>query len=362
MPPRTPEIVKLRLAVLAATALALSGCGDPTSVPEKEVIRPAYVAEARAGSPDGLAFTGEVRAIRRAELAFAASGRVTRVMVEPGDVVRQGQVLAELDVLPLKAQLDSATAELQRGEAQLREVRQRLDRLRIAQKSDAVGAAELGSTQAELESARSAVQGARAHREAADWSLRQATLRAPFAGVVGARAIEPGQAGGPGVTAISIDGAGRELSLLVPESLTLRPGQPVSLHDGRTRLASKVLRIGGRLEAGGVRRVFVAVPDDAAVGSTWSATLDTAAGQTAWIPLRAVLPGKEAGTGSALRLAKDGRTTEQVTLKLGALRGDWIEVTGGLAAGERIVVAGATAIRPGTRIKPVAMARPETQS
>ncbi|WP_417071301.1 efflux RND transporter periplasmic adaptor subunit [Niveibacterium terrae] len=360
MPPRTPDIEKLRLALLAAAALVLFGCGDSTSRPAKEILRPAYVTEARPANPDGLSFTGEVRARQRAELAFATSGRVARVMVEPGDVVRRGQVLAELDVQPIRAQLDAAEAGLRRAEAQLYEVRQRMDRLRIARKSDAVSAAELSSTQAELESAESAVRGARAQREAADWSMKQATLRAPFDGVLAARSIEPGQTGGLGLAAVSIDGAGRELSLLVPGNLSLKPGQIVSLQCGQTRLQSKVLRTGGRLEAGGVRKVFVALPDDAVVGATWSAVLGTSTLQKVWVPLRAVLLGRVAGEGSVLRLGKDGRTTEQVALKLGAFRGDWIEVSEGLAAGDRIVVAGATAIRPGTAIKPVAMARLET--
>ena len=68
-----------------------------------------------------------------------------------------------------------------------------------------------------------------------------------------------------------------------------------------------------------------------------------------------LMPLASAGQGQVLRLAADGRTTELADVTLGELHGDWIDVTRGLSAGERIVVAGAAAIRPGTLIKPVAV-------
>jgi len=350
-----------RCVALAIAVAAMFGCGKSAPVLAVDVIRPAYITVARADAPDGLAFMGEVRAVRRAELAFAVSGRVTQVLVQAGDAVRQGQVLAVLDVLPLKAQLATASAELRRGEAQLKEARQRMERLSVAQISDAVSAAETGTTQTELTSAEAAVQGMQAQRDAAAWSLEQATMRAPLDGFVAARSLEVGQAVGVGVPAITIDGAGRELSMLVPVNLSLKAGQPVGVYDGVTRLSSKVLRIGNRLEAGGVRKVFLNAPDDAAIGATWTVTLDaTTAHTTVWVPLRAVLPGSIAGTGSVLRLAKDGSTTELATLKLGEPHGDWIEVSAGLTPGDRVVIAGAAAIRPGTRVKPLVMAHLET--
>lgn len=360
MTPNTGMIAPWRLATLAVAALVMSGCSQSTPTTEAEVIRPVYVTEAHVGHADGPAFTGEVRAIERAELAFAVSGRVAQVMVEPGEAVRQGQVLAQLDPVPFKAQLASANAELQRGEAQLIEVKQRMDRLRVAQESNAISAAEFSGTQAELGSAESTVRSAKSQQEVAAWSLGQTSLRAPFDGVVATRNVEPGQASGPGVAAISIDGAGRELALLVPDKLSLKAGQAVSLRNGENQLKSKVLRISGRLEAGGVRKVFLTVPEDAAIGSTWAATLSTTDASAAWIPLRAVLPGSAPGSGNVLRLGKNGRTVEQAALKVGSVRGEWIEVMDGLATGDRVVVAGAMAIRPGTVVKPIVMERLET--
>lgn len=343
------------VALTLLPALGLAGCSDPSAPTMAETVRPAYVAEVRAGGHDGLRFIGEVRAARRAELAFPVSGSVAEVRVEVGDSVRAGQVLATLDMQPLRSQLVTAQSDVARTDAQLAELRKRHERVRKVQEAGAASAAELGDVQAELAATAAALRGAQAQRDLAAWSLAHASLRAPVSGVIGARLIEPGQATGPGAPVLTIDGDGRELSIAVPDSLALTQGQTVILRSGATTVSSEVLRIGGRLDAGGVRRVFLRAPANAAVGSTWEVSV-TEAGRASnpQIPLRAVL--HDTGTDGAwvLRIAKDGRTVERVPVALGKPHGQWIEVTRGLARGDRVVVAGAVAIRPGSIVKPVA--------
>lgn len=352
-----------RTALATAALAALAGCSgsepkasaETTSTP-----RIAYVAEVRNGPPNALAFVGEVRAAQRAELAFAVGGRVATVHVNPGDVVRSGQALAELDAQPLRAQLAMATGEVAKAQAQLNEIRQRLARVQVAAAAGAVGGSELGQVQAEAGTAEAALLAAQGQREAASWSLQHAVLRAPVDGVVGVRAIEPGQAAGPGAPVITLDGHGRELSVVVPEGLHLKAGQAISLLSGGQVLSSRVLRVGGRLEAGGLQRVHIAVPATAPVGSTWTVTIDQPASDapaTVQVPLRAVMPDAQTGRGHVLRLAGDGRTTEKVAVTLGAVQGEWVGITQGLSAGQRVVIAGAVAIAPGTVVKPVTYGR-----
>lgn len=346
-----------RTLAAAAALAALAGCSNPvTPTPAAEVVRSAYVVEVRPAGAERLAFVGEVRAARRAELAFPVSGRLVSVAVQPGDRVRAGQVLAQLDELPLRAQVNVANGDIARAEAQLAEARQRMERLRVAQQAGATSSAETTTVKAEVAAAEAALRGAQAQRELAAWSLGQAVLRAPLDGVIGSRSGEPGQAVGPGATVLTVDGQGRELSVLVPGSMALQPGQSVSLRHLGSDQPSRVLRIDGRLEAGGMRRIHLAVPDAAQVGSTWSAVLGPAqapATAAVQVPFRAVIPAGVAGQGHVLRIARDGRTTEKVAVTLGAMHGDWIDVTAGLATGERVVVAGASAIRPGAAVKPV---------
>ena len=347
----------MRRAIVPLTLLplfALWGCTDAGTPAPAETVRPAYVAQARSGSADGLAFVGEVRAARRAELAFAVAGRVTTVAVDVGDVVRRGQVLATLDLQPLTSQLAAAAGELARAEAQLLEARQRQERVGKAQARGAVSSAEAGAAQAELAAAEAAQRSASAQRDTAAWSLEQATLRAPVDGTVAARLVEPGQASGPGAPVITIDGAGRELTMLLPANVQVKPGQPVTLRSAGNETTSRVLRVAARLDAGGVRRVTLGVPDAAEVGSIWTASLTTAAPSGILrVPLRAVLPDAVAGAGTVLRLAPDGRTVERVAVQLGSLNGAHIDITKGLSLGDQVIVAGAAGIRPGSIVRPV---------
>lgn len=350
----------LRPAVMASGLLpllmALSACSSHEPAAVADPVRPAYVATARSSADAGLSFVGEVRATRRAELSFVVAGLVSNVLVEVGDVVRQGQVLASLDDKPLRAQLSAATAEVQRTQAQLSESLRRVERMRAAQQADAASATEWGAVQVELAGAQAAANAAQAQREQAAWSLEQSRLRSPMDGVVALRTLERGQATGPGVPVLSIDGGGRELVIYVPGSQSFKPGESVTLHGVDVTLKSRVLRSAARLEGGGVRQVWLAVPDAAQVGSTWSASVrgqSQGSAAAVQVPLRAVMPGPVANTGRALRLAADGQTLEAATLTLGAVQGEWIEVQQGLQAGERVIVAGAQALRPGMKVQPV---------
>jgi RND family efflux transporter MFP subunit len=353
---------RLCVALSLLSMLPLGGCWNSKEAPVTQNVRPAYVAEVRAGAAESLGFVGEVRAARRAELAFAVSGRVSEVAMEPGDTVRRGQVLATLDTRPLAAQRAAAQAELTRVEAQRAEAQQRLERVRRALAGGAAGGGEIAAVQAEAAALEAAHLAASAQRDAAVWSLEQASLRAPMDGTVAMRLLEPGQVAGPGAPVMAIDGNGRELSMLLPASMAIQPGQTLALRSSsadigsiRSEQHSRVLRVSGRLEAGGVRRVFLAVPAEATVGSTWVASIgNPQASPLLLVPLRAVLPDSRVGHGRVLRLARDGRTVESVEVKLGALHGRQVAVAQGLAAGDQVIVAGAAAIRPGSLVRPVA--------
>ncbi|WCM93896.1 efflux RND transporter periplasmic adaptor subunit [Acidovorax sp. NCPPB 2350] len=350
------ESRSVRLIAIAASLAALSACTRTPADTVAETVRPAYVVPARDSAAAALEYVGEVRSTQRIELAFPVSGLVGQVLVEPGDTVRRGQILALLDDKPLQAQFAAAGGDVARLEAQAAEARLRVERARAARAAGATSESEWSAVQAEQATADAALRSARAQRDLAAWSLEHARLRAPAAGVVATRTLEPGQTAGPGVPVMAIDGSGRELSIRVPGHLGLQAGQPAVLRSGAERLESRVLRVSGRLETGGVRQVFLSVPDTAPVGSTWSVAVASGAAAQAGVqvPLRALLPGQTGDAGSVLRLKADGQTTELAAVRLGAVQGDWIEVSDGLRSGDRVVVAGGASIAPGARVSPVA--------
>jgi len=300
--------------------------------------------------------SGVTRARHRARLAFETGGRLVARTVEAGGRFRAGQVLARLDARPLDnaaASAEAAVAEIAaRLDQQVRE-RERTHRLFDA------GAA----TREEVEQVDARVVALRAVSEAAAARLREArrssaegVLVAPFDGTVVAVGLQPGEFASPGATVLEVAGDGAvEVEVEVPETFVdaLRPGEAV-----RVRLPFAGREVAGTVAtrgaaAGGVGRLFpvvVALDPAAAVLAGMTAEIEVVAGgaETLSVPLSAVLnPG---GARPAVFRVVDGRV-ERVDVELGGIVGDRVAVSGALAAGDQVVVAGAAMLADGDRVE-----------
>lgn len=342
-------------AMLGVTGM-LAACSSHEPPPAAPPARPVLVAQVQQAPLGGLAFAGEVRARERAELAFAVPGVVHEALVDVGATVRRGQLLARIDAAPQQAQLAGSEAEGRRLQALLAEAQRREQRLQAARDSGAASEAEWTAVQAEVQAAREAVAAAQAQRAAAAWNRAQTELRAPFDGRVVLRQLEIGQTVGAGAPVIGLEGRGRELWLVVPASLPLAAGQSLSMTGPSGNAEARVLQLSSRLETGGSRRVLLSVPDAWPAGEVVSVRLwprDPAA-QALMVPLRAVQTDTaHPARGQVLRLPAGSQVPQRVSVTLGALQGDQVEVLGGLKAGEQVVLAGGQALADGQPVTPV---------
>ena len=151
--------------------------------------------------------TGYVTARREATVSAQITGTLTAVLIEEGDHVKEGQVLGRLDdtaqqaaLAQAEAQLHSAQALLQQSEAQLaqneRDVKR--DEDLVERKLVSEQAVELARTQvqtqsAQVEAQRKQIDLAEANVRAAQVQLDYCTVRAPFTGVVIAKAAQVGE-------------------------------------------------------------------------------------------------------------------------------------------------------------------------
>lgn len=343
---------------LCALSAALAGCsGDDT--PPAPVARPALVATVGAVERGGSGFAGVVRAKDRAVLSTAVAGRVTRVAVDLGERVRPGQVLLVLDPIPYEAGMQAAAASVAEAEASARETAARLDRARVAAASEAASPTELGALQTEARSAAARLNAARAALAEARWRRRETVLRSPIDGVVSVRRVEPGQTLGEGMPAIEVDGAGREIVVDLPQDVVVAVGDGVGLGGpggpgGRTE--GRIVRLNERVDAAGIRRAVVEAPASARVGEVWSVHPQSAA-VALRVPLRAVQ--RETAEASPYVWRVDARTSRvaKVQVRVGASSGDAIAILAGLSPGDRVVIAGAVAVRDGERVVPVSALR-----
>ena len=223
-------VLRAPFAVVVATLLAVAACndadgasetgagGDSTTVStdsggSSSNVSLPVVAEAVIDGDLVLSVntTGQVRSDAEGTLKAEVGGRVARVLVRPGDAVRQGQVLVELDPAPF----DLA---LQEAEVSLRERQQAYEDL---YRPDSAATGEMPA-QNRLDAfvIRSGLAAARVRLEKAKLERARATIRAPFAGVVDRVQAVPGD----------LLGAGAEISTLV-DLRNLRIEAAVLEHD-----------------------------------------------------------------------------------------------------------------------------------
>lgn len=235
----------LMLGALGATAfLVLRGEVVPveTSVAEAPSAGPAAVLDA----------TGYVIARRQATVSSKISGKLTEVLIEEGIEVETGQLLARLDDTDARAQLDLAKARLGAAQARLGEIQVQLEQAKRGLKRQSeLRARQLASEEAletaatlvetlaaQLAAQRSQVRVAEAEIEVAQVAYDNTVVRAPFAGVIVAKAAQPGEivspmSAGGGFTRTGIgtivDMDSLEIEVDVNESFInrVRPDQPV---------------------------------------------------------------------------------------------------------------------------------------
>jgi HlyD family secretion protein len=175
--------------VLGALALAATGCGKPPAaapvLQKVAVQRRDLVIDAQA--------TGTVEPINVIEVKSKASGMVTRMPVETGTLVREGDLLVQVDTRDVKNQFDQATADLRAAQAGLEVAEAQKKR------SDDLLAARIITTteneQATLQLAQSSAQvvRARASLDLAKQRLEDATVTAPSAGTIIEKTVSQGQ-------------------------------------------------------------------------------------------------------------------------------------------------------------------------
>ncbi len=173
-------IIAALLAALAVAAVAMRSTarqneGAPAYPPVKVALAPA-LREQAARSYAGV---GELEAASQVAVAAETSGRITRILFESGQTVRQGQLLVQLN--------DAVEqAELVRLQAQLRNADLLLARMRKLMNLNATARQQLDDALAERDMALGAVQETQA-------KIAQKAIRAPFAGTIGIRRVHEGQ-------------------------------------------------------------------------------------------------------------------------------------------------------------------------
>lgn len=189
MTKRTAMLGLAGVALIGATVLQARGV-VPSPTPD--------TTEPPTGGPSstaGVAAEGRVVAYPGGEVRVGAerSGRLVRVLVEEGDRVRRGELLAEIESDELRAALAEAAARVAEAEAEERLAEANLARRRELAEQRIVAAHDLDQARRDLETARARVETARASVARYEALLAKSRIAAPIAGTVTARRVDAGQ-------------------------------------------------------------------------------------------------------------------------------------------------------------------------
>ena len=230
----SPRLRSLRVTLLTATALALGACKPAQEPPVAKSTNAAVSVRLTPATersiPRFLRVTGQLQGYQDALIASDISGKISEAPVERGTPVAKGDVLVQIDNRGPTLSLQEAEAALALAQARLALARSDVERNAPLVQTRAVAEADFRRFEAEHAIREADLAGARSRRDQARKNLDDCTTRAPFAGVVAERFVQPGEF----VRADSrivrlVELARLRLVLNVPEPLSggIQPGQPV---------------------------------------------------------------------------------------------------------------------------------------
>ena len=333
---------------LAVVAALMAGCAIHAQPAEEEVQAaplPVEVSATREGSIAAY-YSGSTTLEAREEALVVAKtqGVVTELLVEEGEFVKAGQILARLDG-------ERARLELERSQALMTRLTNDL------QRKEKMFDAQLLSKEA-FDQARYEYQANVAAHELARLTLKYAEIRAPINGVISQRLIKQGNlvtAYMPVFQISAIDSLEAVLNVAQREIGTLEAGQPVYLHVralGDAGFEGIVDRVSPTVDPDtGTFRVTVSVNDP---NGRLCPGMFTRINVEYDVRDNTVLAAKDA------LMTQDGRTTVYVVedgaahrrvVELGYINGTEVEVLSGLDAGDKVVTAGYASLRDGSEVQ-----------
>jgi RND family efflux transporter MFP subunit len=344
-------------AAASACALLAAGCHgsgpDRSPAAEGAALRVATLKVEAKSVPEYASLPGTVAAVRQARIASRLSGYVERVAVRAGDRVTAGELLVAIDPADTRGQLEQARAGLARAEAALAEASSNHDRYANLYREGAATRQQFEGVEREYVAARSQLAAARAAVDMARAQSAYAEVRAPYAGVIVERDVDPGDLATPGRTLLVLEDPARlEVRAQVDDATyaALRPDQTVPVRAGTKRIETKLAQL---VPAGDplshTHLVKLALPPDAPVASGRYVTVEVPLGtrEALVVPASAVVT--RAGITGVFVVAPGGAAQFRL-VREGSSGPSGIEIQAGLSAGEVVVKAPDERIENGSRI------------
>jgi multidrug efflux system membrane fusion protein len=341
---------------------------------------PVPVVVAPAGTGDMPVVTsalGTVTPLRTVTVRTRVDGELVRVHFQEGQLVKQGELLAEIDPRPFQVQLDQAEGQLTRDQALLANARLDLERYKTLFAQDSIAKQQVDTQQSLVRQYEGALRVDRSQVDNARLQLAYTRISAPVAGRLGLRLVDPGNivhAGDQNGIVVITQLAPISVLYTVPQDgvpavmKRLAAGDRVLVEawdrEMKSKLADGVLASADNQVDPTTGTVKLKAQFDNADGVLFPSqfvnvrmVLDTLH-DVVVIPSAAVQRGAQ---GMFVYVVPPDNTVVQRVVKLGPADGQRVSIADGLAAGEVVVTDGMDRLRPGAAVQPAAQ-RPEIKA
>ena len=359
--------------------LLIFSCAEEKTSSVAEIIRPVkYAKVSMSGDAFDETFSGSSQSSKESNVSFRVGGTITRLNVKLGDVVRKGQVIANIDQTDYSVQYEQSIANDKSTETQIESAKSQLvsnqatyQRVEKLYANNSVSISDFEAAKSALEVARASYNAAVAQAnaskmqvESAHNQVRYSTLLAPFSGVITDILVEENESVGSGTPIATVSDINNpEISVGIPEIFI-----------------SKIKK------GESVRITFSTIPDQDFTGSVYEVGFSSLGGSTYPVTIRIDKPTKEIRPGMAadvqfsfsnqkdetermftpiasvgednnghfvFGLVEDGENylAKKKVIEIGDLTPRGFEVKSGLTSGELIAVAGLDNLLDGMKVR-----------
>lgn len=355
-----PAMIALAVAVIGVGAWQAFAPAPPAAAPVSNLPEVTVIVPGSTVAAQIITAPGSIAAKRDDAVGVQGEGgRVVSVLVEPGQRVAAGQVLARIDRQVQVQEVAQLEAGVRQAEADARLADANLTRAESLVAKGFISRADIDQRLATRDSALARVGIARAQLAAARERNERLDVRAPAAGLILSRTVEPGQVVGPGSGALFrlAEGGTMEMRAQMAEQdiARLKPGMRADVtpvgsstsYRGRIWLIDPVIDSATRL---GIARIELNYAPGLRVGAFARASI--AAGETTQpkLPQSAVLADGEGNY--VYVLGKDDRV-ERRNITIGTVTDAGVGIASGLTGAERVVASAGAFLKPGDKVSPV---------
>ena len=291
-------------------------------------------------------------------------GRVTQVLVQPGQWVGAGQVLATIDRSVQAQTAESLAAQIKVAQADATLMQANLDRSKALVANGFVSRADIESKTALRDAANARVRVARAQLGQQRAANGRLDIRAPAAGLVLTRQVEPGQvvSAGSGVLFRLAQGGEMEMKAVLSETdlAALHTGvrATVTPVGSEARFAGQVWQVSPVIDPQtrqGVARIALKYDLALRPGGFATAQIVSGASNVPLLPESAVQSDR---TGNYVYIVDAQDRAAKRAVKVGEVTDQGVSIVEGLNGTERVVLAAGAFLSPGQKVKPVLQAAP----